>query len=234
MKLCWTALAVMGSLALGAAEAGTLKVSPIKVTLPADGRSEVIRLRNPDPRSTLVQVQAIEWAAAEDLDAAKRADEIIAVPPIFELNPNSEQVIRLALRNPGSASTEKAYRLLITEVPEEIEGGGVSFAVRLNMPLFVTPAGAEPQPHWRFGYTASGEAELILANHGNAHLMVKSLELRGTGNDKALFETDQFAYALAGTEQRWSLGYGQPSMPKSLEVHAETHLGPQQAPVMTP
>jgi hypothetical protein len=32
MKLCWTALAVVGLLALGTADAGTLKVSPIKVT----------------------------------------------------------------------------------------------------------------------------------------------------------------------------------------------------------
>jgi fimbrial chaperone protein len=234
MRLCWTALAVAGSLALGTAQAGTLKVSPIKVTLPADGRTEVIRLRNPDPRSTLVQVQAIEWAAAEDLDTARRTDEILAVPPIFELKANSEQVIRLALRNPGSTAVEKAYRLLITEVPEEIDNGGVSFAVRLNMPLFVTPKGAEPEPVWRFGYTRSGEAELVLANHGNAHLMVKSLALRGAGDSKTLFETDRFVYALAGTEQRWSLGYGQQALPKSLEVHAETNLGPQQAPVMTP
>jgi len=234
MRLCWTALAVMGSLVFGTADAGTLKVSPLKVILPADGRSEVIRLKNPDQRPALVQVQAIEWAAAEDLDKAKRADEILAVPPIFELNPNSEQVIRLALRNPGTAGVEKAYRLLITEVPEEIEGGGVSFAVRLNLPLFVTPRGAEPKPEWRFGYKPSGEAELVLTNHGNAHLMVKSLELRGVGDKRTLFETDQFAYALAGTRQRWSLGYGQRSLPKSLEVHAETHLGPQQAPVVAP
>lgn len=234
MKLCWTAFAAVGSLVFGMAEAGTLKVSPIKVTLPADGKSEVIRLKNPDPTPALVQVQAVEWAAAEDLDQAKPADEILAVPPIFEVAPNGEQVIRLALRDPGSVPVEKAYRLLITEVPEEVDGGGVSFAVRLNMPLFVTPEGAEPQPQWRFGYTPSGEGELILANRGNAHLMVKSLELRGTGQTTPVFETDQFAYALAGTEQRWSLGYGQRSLPKSLEVHAETHLGPQQSPVMHP
>lgn len=234
MKLCWTAFAVALGLGLSAADAGTLKVSPIKVTLPADGRTEVIHLKNPDARSTLVQVHAVEWAEADNLDQAKRVDEILAIPPIFELGPESEQVIRLALRNPGAASKEKAYRLLLTEVPEEIEGGGISFAVRLNIPLFVTPKGAEPEPLWRFGYTQSGEAELVLANHGNAHLMVKSLALRGAGQERTLFETDQFAYALAGSEQRWSLGYGQQSLPKGLEVHAETHLGPQQAPVMTP
>ena len=234
MKLFWTALAVAGSLALGAADAGTLRVSPVKVTLPADGRTEVIHLRNPDARSTLVQVQAVEWTDYTNLDKAARADEILAIPPIFELGPNSEQVIRLAFRNPSEATTEKAYRLLITEVPEELENGGVAFAVRLNMPLFVTPRGAAPDPIWRFQRSQSGEAQLILANHGNAHLMVKSLTLRGAGDDKTLFETDQFAYALAGTEQRWSLGYGQRSLPKSLEVYAETHLGPQQASVVTP
>ena len=234
MKLCWTALAVAGALALGSAEAGTLKVSPIKVTLPADGRSEVIRLKNPDFRSTLVQVQAVEWAAAADLDRAKRADEILAVPPIFEVGPDSEQVIRLALRDTGGPAVERAYRLLITEVPEEVEAGGVAFAVRLNMPLFVTPEGAAPEPVWRFAYTPSGEAELILANHGSAHLMVKSLELRAAGASNPLFQTDRFAYALAGGEARWSLGYGRQSMPEGLEVLAETHLGPQQAPVMRP
>ncbi|MEM7044571.1 MAG: fimbria/pilus periplasmic chaperone [Pseudomonadota bacterium] len=234
MKLCWTALAVAGSLALGVAEAGTLKVSPIKVFLSADGKSQVIRVKNPDPTPALVQVQAVEWVKAEDLDQAARAEEILAVPPIFEMKPESEQVIRLAHRDPGSASIEKAYRLLITEVPEEVEPGGVAFAVRLNMPLFVTPQGAVPDPEWRFQYTDSGEAELILANRGSAHLMVKSLELRAPGYGKPIFETDQFAYALAGKEQRWSLGYDQKALPESLEVLSETHLGPQQSPVMTP
>ena len=234
MKLCWTALAAMGMLALGTAEAGTLKVSPIKVFLSADGKSEVIRIRNPDPTPALVQVQAVEWSRVEELDQAARADEILAVPPIFEMGPNSEQVIRLAHRDPGSATIEKAYRLLITEVPEEVEPGGIAFAVRLNMPLFVTPTGAVPDPEWRFQVSPSGESELILANRGSAHLMVKSLELRGAGRADPIFETDQFAYALAGKEQRWSLGYGQKALPESLEVLIETHLGPQQSPVMTP
>ena len=36
---------------------------------------------------------------------------------------------------------------------------------------------------------------------------------------RPIFETDQFAYALAGKEQRWSLGYDQKALPESLEVH---------------
>ena len=234
MKLCWTAIAVTLSLGLGTAEAGTLKVSPIKVFLPTSGETEVIRVKNPDPTPTLVQVQAVEWAEAEDLDEAKRAEEILAVPPIFEMAPNSEQVIRLAHREKGGSAIEKAYRLLITEVPEEVDEGGIAFAVRLNMPLFVTPNGAVPEPEWRFQYSRSGEAQLILANRGKAHLMVKSLELREQGSTAPIFQTDQFAYALAGTEQRWSLGYGQQALPENLEVLSETHLGPQQSPVMIP
>lgn len=233
MKLRWTALAAVGSLAFGIAEAGTLKVSPIKVFLPTDGKSEVIHVRNPDSTPALVQVQAVEWSKTEDLDDAKRAEEILAVPPIFEMAPNSEQVIRLVHRDPAGTMIEKAYRLLITEVPDEVDEGGVAFAVRLNMPLFVTPKGAVPDPEWRFQVTPEGEGELILANRGSAHLMVKSLELRGAGYGKPIFETDQFVYALAGKEQRWSLGYGQKALSGNLEVISETNLGPQQSPVMT-
>ncbi len=66
MKFCWTAVATLGTLAFGVAEAGTLKVSPIKVFLPADGRSQVIHVKNPDPTPALVQVQAVEWTDVEE------------------------------------------------------------------------------------------------------------------------------------------------------------------------
>ena len=39
--------------------------------------------------------------------------------------------------------------------------------------------------------------QYIKTNRGNAHLMVKSLELREVGRTDSIFETDQFVYALA-------------------------------------
>lgn len=214
-------------------QAGTLKVSPVKVSLPAGGNSGTIRVENPDPTPVLVQVEAVDWTTAEDPKDAKRADEILAVPPIFKMAPNSEQIIRLVHRDGGSAATEKAFRLLITEIPEDADDGGVSFAVRLNMPLFVTPQDAAADPEWRLQYTDRGETALIVTNNGNAHLMVKSLELLETGESEPLYETDKFTYVLAGDEQRWSLGYDEKVLPDSLEILSNTNLGLQQLPVTT-
>ena len=86
----------------------------------------------------------------------------------------AEQVIRLALRQPLTSDTEAAYRLLITEVPRAVGDGtqGVSFALRLNLPVFVTPEGALPQPSWSLERDGGG-ARLTLGNEGNAHVRVQ-------------------------------------------------------------
>lgn len=109
----------------GSAEAGTLSVAPLQVSLPPDGSAELVRLHNPSGRPTLVQVEAITWADPENLDAAPLASNVLAVPPVFELAPDGHQVIRLALRQPLDGFTERAYRLLITEVPAHIGDGAL-------------------------------------------------------------------------------------------------------------
>jgi fimbrial chaperone protein len=124
----WLAL-----LAAAPAEAGSLAVSPIRIELPPDGSPEVVHVRNGAVDSALVQVEAVAWG--EDIDTAPRADEIIAVPPVFELKGEAEQILRLALRKPLAGASEKAYRLLITEVPREVSTpNALTFAVRLNFP----------------------------------------------------------------------------------------------------
>ena len=124
--------------------AATLQVSPVRITISADGKAGVVRLHNQSDVPTLVQVEALAWNDAADLAEVPRTNEILAVPPVFEIAAGAEQLIRLALRKPLTTDTEAAYRLLITEVPRAVGDGteGVSFALRLNLPVFVTPEGA--------------------------------------------------------------------------------------------
>ena len=132
------------------AVAATLQVSPVRISISADGKAGVVRLQNQSEVSTLVQVEALVWDDGADLAQVPTTNEILAVPPVFEIAPGAEQVIRLALRRPLTTDTEQAYRLLITEVPRAVGDGveGVAFALRLNLPVFVTPDGALPQPAW--------------------------------------------------------------------------------------
>ena len=229
------ALAAALALALPAAPAaaGTLTVSPVLVELPPDGRPEVIRLHNPGPRPTLVQVEAIAWAEPDALDAAPRAAEVLAVPPVFELAPDGRQIIRLALRRPLAGPAEQAWRLLITEVPRATgpDTGGLTFAVRLNIPLFATPAGAAPDPVWTLRSAEGGAAELVLTNRGTTRLQIIALELRAPQRGPSLLASEEPVYALAGEARRWPLDRPLDRLPAGLEVHVETDRGAQVSPV---
>jgi fimbrial chaperone protein len=224
---CLTACMVSAS-----AVAATLQVSPIQISISADGKAGVVRLQNQSDAPSLVQIEALAWNETEDLSEVPRTSEILAVPPVFEIAAGAEQVIRLALRRPLTSDTEQAYRLLITEVPRTVGDGfqGVSFALRLNLPVFVTPEGALPQPAWSLKHGADG-AKLTLGNQGNAHVRVRSIALFEDGGTQPVFVSDEGGYVLAGQERSWQLDLSRLKAGASLTVKAETDLGELEAPV---
>jgi fimbrial chaperone protein len=181
---------------------------------------------------TLVQVEALAWNDTADLAEVPRTSEILAVPPVFEIAGGAEQLIRLALRKPLTSDTERAYRLLITEVPRTVgdDAEGVSFALRLNLPVFVTPAGALPQPSWSLERSARG-ARLTLGNQGNAHVRVQSIALFEDNGAIPVFVSDDGGYVLAGGERSWQLDLGRLKAGAALTVKAETNLGELEARV---
>jgi fimbrial chaperone protein len=214
------------------AVAATLQVSPVRISISADGKAGVVRLHNQSDVPTLVQIEALVWNDTADLSEVPTTSEILAVPPVFEIAAGAEQLIRLALRRPLTSGTEQAYRLLITEVPRAVGDGveGVSFALRLNLPVFVTPAGALPQPTWSLQRDGGG-AKLTLGNEGNAHVRVRSIALFEDGGAQPVFVSDDGGYVLAGHERSWQLDLGRLKAGASLTVKAETNLGELEAPV---
>jgi len=217
------------------AEAGSFTVSPIRVTLPADGGAKVMRVRNLSPEPTLVQLEAVSWVDVDQPLGGEPAREILAVPPVFELGGDAEQVIRLAVRQPLKGELEKAFRLFVTEVPREAiaEPGAVAFAMRLNLPLFVTPKGAKADPAWSLRRAAGGEAELVLSNNGGAHVRIQSLSLLDDGSAEPMLTIEQAAYVLAGGEKSWPISLPAGTV-KELIVRAETNLGELEAQVALP
>jgi fimbrial chaperone protein len=227
----WVAC-LIACLVSASALAATLQVSPVRITINADGRAGIVRLQNDSDTPTLVQVEALTWDETEDPSNVARTDEILAVPPVFELAPDASQVIRLAVRRPVTSGTEVAYRLLITEVPRDVGDAaqGVSFALRLNLPVFVTPDGAAPAPAWSLERNG-GVAKLILGNQGNAHVRVRSVQLFQDGVAAPVFVSDDGGYVLAGAERSWQLDLARLKAGASLTVKAETNLGELEAQV---
>ncbi len=222
----WLLAALMGSAA--AAEAGNLTVAPTRVDLAAGRTAGAVTLHNNADEAVLVQVETFAWPrspASGDLEATR---SLVAVPPVFSLPPNGTQIIRVALREPQRAAREEAYRLLITEVPQAVGGGGgVQFALRLSLPVFATPAGAAAEPRWALNAGPAG-ASIELVNAGTAHVQVRQIRISsGGGAPEVITEP---SYVLAGQRRSWKLR----SPVKAgavLALEADTSLGPLAFPL---
>jgi len=217
---------MVGLAAGGEVDAAALSVSPTRVTFAAGTTSGALTLANTGDSDTVVQVETFAWEDVTAVDQLQPTRDILAVPAVFELPAGGRQIIRVALRAERDPEREQAYRLLITEVPTEDadSGAGVRFALRMSLPVFVTPQGAAPDPQWRLEGDGNG-ARLRLANAGNAHIHVRSLEIVAGGGDRLLASFTRPVYVLAGQSHVWALDSDLPDGAARVTVKAVTNIG---------
>lgn len=188
--------------------AGSFSVSPIRLTLTAQQSSGMLTVRNTSDEETVVQLQANTWSQQQDgTDVLEISSDLLAVPPLFTLQPGASQVVRVGLRRAPAAGGELTYRLLLREVPPPLEEGftGLKVTLNLSLPVFVLPPqGAAPELYWKMEYTPDGLPLLQLSNQGNAHTQVRKVDL--TGPDGAVIEGQNLpVYLLPGKNRSWPL-----------------------------
>ena len=172
-------LIVLVVCAAPSARAGSLSVAPTRVELDANKATGAIKLSNTGTGTTLVQVEAFAWKHSSTVEGLSHTDDLLAVPAVFDLGPGDSQIIRVAARSTPKGELEQSYRLLITEVPRpgQVQEGGVIFAMRFNVPVFLTPIGAVARPEWSIE-TASQSFGLNITNKGTAHLRIGRLQVK--------------------------------------------------------
>jgi fimbrial chaperone protein len=214
------------------AQAASLSVAPTRLELGPDDAMAVVTLQNNADVPVTVQVQTFAWPRTPATDDLEPTRELVAVPPVVALAPNGKQLIRVAPRARPSDTQERAYRLVITEVPGGEGGSGVRFALRLSLPVFLTPEGARPDPVWTAVADRNGPL-LELANRGTAHLQLRRILLRARGRTDPVQVIEAPGYVLSGQAQTWPLGEAARAQ-TTLQLLAETNLGPIEAIVLLP
>ncbi len=207
-----------------AALATSLSVAPTRVELGPTARSGSIVLENTGTTTTTVQVETFAWPRGHSVEALEPTRGLLAVPAVFVLPAGERQVIRVASREPAAGDVETAYRLLITEVPTEdpTSAAGIRFALRLSLPVFITPPAARAAPSWSWRNGAGGRS-LEVQNDGNAHLHVRRLVIREKATGRLLAEIEQPSYVLARGRHSWPDLV--PAAAGPLAVEAVTNLG---------
>lgn len=221
----------------GVALAAGLQISPISITIPADKRADEVWLRNTSTEVVHAQVRVYHWSQAEGEDVLVPDQHMVASPPMVQLQPGQQQLVRLVRVGPLSAPAvnERTYRVLIDELPIQRTAAkaGLDFVFRYSVPVFIAgTAPAQPQLDWSV-QEADGQAWLRVANSGTSRAQLANIEYTPHGGQTVMAMNGLAGYVLAGQYRSLPLG-----LPASLftkggvfsslinAVQAETRVAP--------
>jgi len=208
------------------AYAAQLSISPTRLSVTPESEAIAFSLRNGGDQKALVEVAVYTWTDINDPNALEPTKDFIVVPPVVEIPAKQAQVLRLAQRVSGDVKAEQMYRLILKEVPSAIRAeNGVGFALEMSLPVFLAPQGASAKPVWSLRWKDVATPELLLANQGDAHLRVRSIELFDDPNGSPLYRNDESAYVLPSNEKVWPLGAELKSFKGPFTLKAETSNG---------
>lgn len=213
-------LALVASAALLSGHAEAFQVRPVRLELGSRQPTGQLVVSNPTARPLLIQAEAFDWSQTQDRDDLQPSSDLIVNPPIFELAPGAQQVVRVGLRRAAQDGVERPHRIWLTQVATTPDEGdtGVQMLLRLSLPVFVVGMGtAAAQAQWQH---MGGDGVVELGNSGARHVHVRELRLV---SDDAAPTTLGPCYALPGGRCRWPLP---PALRhKTLRLEADSNAG---------
>ncbi|WP_322068683.1 fimbrial biogenesis chaperone [Paraburkholderia bannensis] len=200
---------VVAAACLGGAQAATLQISPVMVDLAADANATGLTLRNSGSKPIYGQVRVYRWSQAGGEDALTPTQDVVASPPLIEIGPGAEQLVRLVRTAPAASNVEQSYRILIDELPEPdaTPTNGVAIRLRYSVPVFIDPgSGPTGQPNlaWRLHHGDAGWT-LEVANSGGRRAQIAGVEIVDGAGHAIPVNKGLLGYALAGSMHQWPL-----------------------------
>ncbi|MYM70175.1 fimbria/pilus periplasmic chaperone [Pseudoduganella sp. FT55W] len=190
------------------AVAANLQISPVMINLRAGQGATGINMQNLGEAPVYGQVRVYQWEQKEGDDVLTPTQDVVASPPIIQIEPKSSQMIRLVRRSDQLPVSELCYRILIDEIPKGDSGpvSGVDIRLRYSVPLFVLPADdrAAPSLAWAV-YKKDGFWMLRVRNSGTQRAQIGALELSNGAGQQFVIAPGLFGYVLAGRLREWRL-----------------------------
>lgn len=233
-RWAWLAAIPLCALAAGQARAATLQISPVTIELQPGETATGLTLRNPGDTPLYGQVRVFQWGQANGDDTLTPTNDVIASPPLIEIAPHADQLVRLVRPAGAPPANEETYRLLIDELPPpgQAAGNGVTIRLRYSVPVFVesgNPA-ARPVLAWRLVHVPTGWA-LRADNTGARRAQISAVQLIDDLGQTHEVTKGLLGYALAGQGRQWKVALPGATQPARLTVRAVVNTQPVEAQV---
>src|SRR5438132_1075740 len=123
------------------AAGATLNVAPVIVELTEENRTALIALKNEGAEPARVQLTIHAWQeGAGGQIVLQPTSEVELWPPLLSLAPGERRNVRVGAAAARAPSSEKAYRLIIDELPSPLppaRGLRIPTLTRLSLPVFL-------------------------------------------------------------------------------------------------
>ncbi|MEK6791526.1 MAG: fimbria/pilus periplasmic chaperone [Deltaproteobacteria bacterium] len=200
-----TAVVMLTFLFSGWAQAGTFKVSPIRIDLDKDTKSGFVTVVNDGAERINTQIKLFEWTQdADGKDVYTESNDLIYFPRIMTINAGEERILRVGLKAPAIAK-EKTYRVFIEEIPQpkKAPGAQVAIAIRFGVPIFVKPVKEEPKGALVGLELSGGVLKVPVRNEGNTHFTITAISVKGANvKGEEVFSRDLTGWYLLGGSSR--------------------------------
>lgn len=205
----WGLACVLSLLLCASANGASLQVSPTSVTLQARQNADGLTLTNTGTTPLHAQVRVFRWTQQGNEEKLEPTRDLAISPPMLEIAPGAQQLVRVIRLGPPPADAETSYRLIVDELP--VETGetkrGLQFVLQYSVPVFLMPQGeAAIAPTLRTRLVREGDRSFLeIGNAGNQHAQIAELGYVTVGGQRHTIAAGLSGYVLPGKTKRWPL-----------------------------
>lgn len=155
-----------------------LQISPTTLNIGPANTSAVCSVWNNGTVPTSAQVRMFEWTQKNGQDALNPTDEVAASPPTMTVAPHDRQIVRIVNLSARAGTKERAFRLMLNELPSSraLSGSGVQVLIAFSVPVFMPGvSAAPPRLSASIARNAIGRSVLRIHNHGDIHARLVNL-----------------------------------------------------------
>lgn len=231
MRILRFAVLVLAGLHFSAASsnATSLRVSPVLIDLNAPTAASSLQIWNDAKRPINVQVRIFRWSQKNGVDNYSPATDVAVSPPISQLKPGGENMIRVVRTSKRPVKAEESYRVIVDELPTAAQkkSGTVNLVVRHSIPVFFSPQESKgADVVWNVS-KKSGGYQVTVNNKGDKRMRIADLSLQSKGGAAVAQHPGLVGYVLGKSSVSWFIPGARNNLSGgSLTISAQSEAGP--------
>lgn len=153
--------------------AGGFRVTPTKLEVGARQTGSALTITNLLNQNVTIQIKVMEWTQDGNEQQLELSRDVIFSPPIVNIPPGADQIVRFRLRRGADQFLERAYRVYVQQLQSPSGASSNTIKVKFGVPLFVKPL-QPTEPRYLINVQQQSDRGIVnITNYGTEHIRVK-------------------------------------------------------------